>query len=117
MYEIATFCKANRGKLHEKLILLSLEWPSVFQPWGSAALTESDLAPLRTFHCRDARCYKASDRGAVMKAIYQEFGTAEAFDQYVQRELPPILAECKQQYRSLLSRLIAKNLEYVFGDA
>ena len=114
--EIATFCKAHRGQLDERLILLSLDWPSALDPRGSAELTAAELAPLRSFNCRDALCFKASDRGAVLKAVYEEYGSAEAFDQFVRTELPPILAECKRQYRSLLPRVILRNLLLVLGD-
>jgi hypothetical protein len=86
-------------------------------PFRSAALTEAELEPLRRFSCRDAQCYQASDRGALLQIIHDEWvGGAEAFDLYVQTELPPIFAESKRQYHLLLTKLLLQNLRHLSGD-
>ena len=116
MYEVATFCKAHKADLDRRLIMLSTEWPAVFSPFKHAGLSEAELQPLRDFHCREARCFKPSDRGYVLQAIREEWGSEAALDQYVQTELPPILAACKRQYSMLLVNVTLQNIEYMVGE-
>ena len=79
------------------MLLLSISWPSVLSPFKDAALTDAGVAPLVEFRCRDAHCFKATDRAVVLKAIRDEWESEEAFDAYVSKELPDILAESKRQ--------------------
>ena len=79
-------------------------------------LTDEEHAAFRDFRCRDARCFKPADRAYVLKAIRNEWGTEEAFDRYVQTELPKILAVSKRAYSERLVRLLQSNLDHMFGD-
>ena len=58
VYEIATFCRDRKDTLDEDLILLSLTWPSVFNPFKSSKLTRDELAHLKGFSVRHASAFK-----------------------------------------------------------
>ena len=49
VYELATFCRMHKDHLDKRLLLLSPTWPSVFNPFKSAQLTEEELKPLTHF--------------------------------------------------------------------
>ena len=51
-------------------------------------LTEAELGWLRDFRCRDARCFKASDRAEVMQAIRDAWGSEETFDTFMRMCAP-----------------------------
>ena len=85
-------------------------------PFKSAELSEGELQQLYEFRCQDARCFKPADRAYVMAAIVEEFGSEAAFDLYVRKELPGILAECKKRYSRLLQTIGAQNLEHIAGE-
>ena len=69
VYELATFCKAHKDELSKRLLLLSISWASVLSPFKDPELTGEERDAFRNFHCRDARCFKPSDRAYVLKAI------------------------------------------------
>jgi len=116
VYEIATFCRANKEDLHRRLILLSLSWPSIANPFKSAEPTDEELEPIRTFDCDSARCFKPSDRAAVMEAIRREWQSQHSFNEWVRSELPGIFAACKRQYSTLLLNYVTEKLGHVTGE-
>jgi len=116
VYELATFCKEHKGDLSERLLLLSVSWAPLQSLFMDPELTAEERDALRDFRCRDARCFKPADRAYVLQAIRDEWGTEEAFDQYVQTELPEILAASKRAYSQRFVCVLQGNLEHMFGD-
>jgi hypothetical protein len=116
VYELATFSKYHKHELPQRLLLLSISWASVFSLFKDPELTVEERSAFCKFHCRDARCFKPSDRAYVLKAIRDEWGSEEVFDQYVQTELPKIFAASKRAYSQLLWLTLLSNLEHMFGD-
>jgi hypothetical protein len=116
VYELATFCKEHKDELSQRLLLLSISWAPLHSPFKDPELTEEERDAFRDFRCRDARCFKPSDRAYVLQAIRDEWGTEEAFDRYVQTELPVILAVSKRAYSRRFVRVLRSNVEYMFGD-
>jgi len=116
VYELATFSKYHKHELPQRLLLLSISWASVFSLFKDPELTAEERSAFCKFHCRDARCFKPSDRAYVLKAIRDEWGSEEVFDQYVQTELPKIFAASKRAYSQLLWLTLLSNLEHMFGD-
>ena len=68
-------------------ISLSLSWPSSFSPFKAAKLSEKELNWFRNFSCREASCFKPSDRAFVIDSIRKEFGSEENFDLFVATSL------------------------------
>jgi hypothetical protein len=116
VYELATFCKEHKHDLSQRLLLLSIDWAPLLSPFKDPELTDEERNAFRDFHCRDARCFKPADRAYVLQAIRNEWGSEEAFDRYVQTELPEILAASKRAYSQRFARLLQSNLEHMFGD-
>jgi hypothetical protein len=116
IYELATFCKVHQEELSERLLLLSIDWAPSHSLFKDPELTREEKEALRDFRCRDARCFKPADRAYVLEAIRSEWGTEEAFDKYVQTELPKILAASKRAYSQRFVRVLQSNLEHMFGD-
>ena len=120
VYELASFCKKHRGdKLHEKLVLVSLEWPSSLSPlkaFFSPGLTETERGPLTSFCCREAEAFKPCDRATVLAAIREKFGSEAAFDTLVRTELVEVLKESKIRYSTKAMQTMSDTLELTFGD-
>ena len=120
VYELASFCQKHRGdKLHEKLVLVSLEWPSSLSPlkaFFSPGLTETERGPLTSFCCREAEAFKPCDRATVLAAIREKFGSEEAFDTLVRTELVEVLKESKIRYSTKAMQTMSDTLELTFGD-
>jgi len=105
VFELAV---AAKTKPHD-LLLISLEWPSVFSPWLSAQVTDAERSWFADFTCRDAQTFAPKDRIAVCEAIRHAFGTEAAFDLFVREELPAVLRRSKLQY--------ARRVRAAFRDA
>ena len=120
VYELASFCQKHRGdKLHEKLVLVSLEWPSSLSPlkaFFSPGLTETERAPLTSFCCREAEAFKPCDRATVLAAVREKFGSEAAFDTLVRTELVEVLKESKIRYSTTAMQTMSDTLELTFGD-
>ena len=116
VFELATFCRRHRDELDERLTLLSLQWPHFASPWKRHGLSADEMGWLRDFRCRDARCFKASDRAEVMQAIRDDWGSEASFDAFVREELPKVLAAGKRKYNGLMAREAARMFDYMFGD-
>ena len=120
VYELASFCQKHRGdKLHEKLVLVSLEWPSSLSPlkaFFSPGLTETERGPLTSFCCREAEAFKPCDRATVLAAVREKFGSEAAFDTFVRTELVEVLKESKIRYSTKAMQTMSDTLELTFGD-
>ena len=106
---------SSRNLIDERLLLLSLDWPSALSPFKQAELTEAELAPLRSFSCLDAMCFLPSDRPKVLSEIEHTFGSHEAFDAFVREELPDLLRKSKVRYCGRLATVAASSLEMLLG--
>ena len=115
VYELATFCKMHRNTLDEKLVLLSLDWPSVLHPLKPAALTDGERAWFEGFSCTKVQCAKPCDRATVLGQIREEWGSEEAFERFVQTELPLVLERSKRRYSRQLLRTTFEAFDLAFG--
>ena len=116
VYELATFCKANQQQLSSKPLVLSLEWPSSLYPFKRKGLSNREIAWLSNFRCRNARCYKPSDRALLLAAIRSKWGSEAAFDDFVRTELLEVMRVSKARYQQQLWDTAGRNFELVFGD-
>ena len=116
MFELATFCKHHKDDLSNRLILLSLDWPEVSNPFKESNVTEEEVGWFVNFRSRDARCFKPSDRAVVLQAVRTAWGSETAFDKYVQTELLQIFGLSKQQFCSLITTTASETLEHLLGD-
>ena len=120
VYELATFC--NEHKLHidpqpeARLTLLNLKWPGTLSPFKSETVEPEEERWFTEFRCRDARCFKPSDRSFMLAAIREAWGSEEKFDRFVATELPRTLQRSKKQYRRQLATVLTRQLELLFGD-
>ena len=120
VYELATFTRMH--EMHEddapsdKLLLLSLDWPSSFSPFKQAMVSDEEQQWLAGFSCRNARCFKPADRAFVLKSIRDEFGSEEAFDTFVRKNLPRVLGRSKREYRSRITSVALDVVDLVFGN-
>ena len=71
---------------------------------------------MKTFQCRKARCFQPSDRALLLQSIRDEWGSLEAFDNFVREALPAIMVTSKLQYRTRFRRVVAESMELLFGD-
>ena len=99
----------------QTLPLLSLSWNSSLSPFKQAKLSDKELNWFRSFSCREAQCFKPSDRAFVMNAIREEFGSENEFDKFVQTQLPKVLAVSKHEYSTQLVSVASEALQMVFG--
>ena len=100
----------------DKLILLSTDWPSSLSPAKRSTLDDDELRLLRDFSCRKAHCFKPIDRATVLHDIREQWGSEEAFDAFVQDELPAVLESSKRQYYRSWRDEVLKMLDLVLGD-
>ena len=114
VYELATFSKIQGDAVHQKLLLFSLEWPN-FSLRHSSALSECEREWFTSFSCLKVDCFKPEDRATVMAEIRESWGSEEAFDSYVQSELPRIMEESKRRYARQLLTVALRTLENTFG--
>ena len=115
VYELATFCNMHKGHLDERLLLLSPTWPSVFNPFKSAQLTEEELKPLTHFTLAEVQCAMPRDRAIVLEQIRREWGSEAAFETFVRTQLPGLLASSKRRYSQQMARVAGRAFEMAFG--
>ena len=106
--------------LSRRILILSLNWPGSLSCNKVAGLTGEEEGWLKTFHCREAECFKPSDRATVLAAIRAEWGTKDesgeaVFDAFVQTKLVEIFAKSKQAYQKQLARTMYHSFELSFG--
>ena len=117
VYELATFCKRHAGaELRRRLLLLSLEWPGVLAPWKRQELSAAEEGWLQRFRCVHAKCFKPSDRAMLLARIRDEWGSEEAFDEFVRTELREVMMQSKAQYQRQMSSVAADSFDLLFGD-
>ena len=114
VYELATFCKAHRNILENKLLLLSLEWPSSLNPFKREALSEREKSWFANFSCLQAKCYKPSDRAMLLAAIRAKWGSEEDFDRFVRTDLLEVMRESKARFRRQLRDVAAQSFDMAF---
>ena len=83
VYELATFCrekklekeeKRDTRDIHERLLLLSLDWPDPLSPFKSAKLTHKERAWFENFSALRVQCTKPADRATVFGEIRRTWG-------------------------------------------
>ena len=115
MYELATFCRMHKGHLDSRLLLLSLTWPSVFNPLKSSRLSEEELAPLTGFRLADVQCAMPRDRAIMLDALRREWGSEAPFEDFVRTQLPQVLAASKQRYSRQMASVAGRAFGMAFG--
>lgn len=116
MYELASFCKILQRDPKRRLLLFSLEWPSSFNPFKRSKLSEEDLfSYFKDFSCYDASCFKPADKGYVLGEIRKEWGSEQAFDEFVRTKLPLLFAESNKTYSGQLKLVASRSLEQLLG--
>ena len=115
VYELATFCRMHKDHLDQRLLLLSPKWPSVFNPFKSAQLTEEELKPLTHFTLAEVQCAMPRDRAIVLEQIRREWGSEAAFETFVRTQLPGLLASSKRRYCRQMARVAGRAFEMAFG--
>jgi len=115
VYELASFCKILEKQNGRRLLLFSLDWPSSIFQFESSEVSEEEASYFKHFRCRKAECFIPADRGWVLGEIRREWGSEQAFDNYVITKLPLIFAESKQMYGEQLKTVASRSLELLFG--
>ena len=96
------------------LLMLSLAWPSSLNPLNRPTLSAEERGWLTNFRCREARCFKPSDRVTVLAAVRSKFGTEEKFDHFVQTELLKVLERSKREYADKIMNVVEDAARMVF---
>ena len=96
-------------------MLLSTRWGWSFTPFGNGAISDDEIAPIRTFRCRDARTLRPTDRALLLSYIRKEWGSEDAFDAFVRTELPLMLVHNKHRFTGQLCRIAGEHLDVAFG--
>jgi hypothetical protein len=117
IFELATWCHVHRDNLDGKLFLASLDWDHFASAYKAAELSEEELDTMRTFSLDNMRSFKASDQADVLAAIRKRWGSEEAFEAFVQTQLPRVLAKCKRQYYGLVQKTLSDTLEKALDSA
>ena len=102
VYELCTFTQTH-GADADKLLFLSLDWPAWWSPqlwFQTARLTTAEEELFQRFSARNARCFAPFDRAIVLSKIREEWGSEEAFDEFVRSKLPGVLLEGKRAWAS-----------------
>jgi len=110
----------EQNELSRRILLFSLRWPGTFSCQKSDELDNDEEEWFASFRCREAQCFKPSDRGTVLAAIREEWGTEtkageDAFDEFVQTTLIEVFKHSKQQYQKKLLRTAYRSFELTFG--
>ena len=71
---------------------------------------------LRNFSCETAHCFKPIDLATVLNFIRQEWGSEQAFDDFVHNELPSVLRASKRRYARTFRNEVFKTIDLVLGD-
>ena len=115
VYELATFCRMHKDHLDQRLLLLSPTWPSIFNPFKSAQLTEEELKPIVNFSLAEVQCTMPRDRAVVLDAIRREWGSEAAFESFVRTQLPKLLAVSKRRYSQQIVSVATRAFQMAFG--
>lgn len=115
VYELAAYCRKYHAELESRLLLFSLDWPTALCSYEPETI-HKEAEWLRNFSCRTAHCFKPIDRATVLRDIRLQWGTEEAFDDFVHKELPTILLASKRRYLRTFRNEVLKTVDLVFGD-
>ena len=64
--------------------------------------TQKEREWITGFRCRDAGCFKPSDRAIVLQVVRDKFGSEDKFDEFVHVQLLKVLERSKREYSSKL---------------
>ena len=109
---------ALHSYLDDDLLLLSPHWNAArgLQCCETTELTTEELEAVQNFRCRDARTFKPGDRAIVLAAIRADWGSEEAFDEFVHTKLPKVYEGSKKRYSRQLWSAVEDSLQLVFSD-
>ena len=62
------------------------------------ASRKQELSLLRNFRCAEVHCLMPKDRAFVLAEVRRLWGSLDAFDTFVQQELPVVLRASKERY-------------------
>ena len=105
----------HKDHLDQRLLLLSPTWPSIFNPFKSAQLTEEELKPIVNFSLAEVQCTMPRDRAVVLDAIRREWGSEAAFESFVRTQLPKLLAVSKRRYSQQIVSVATRAFQMAFG--
>ena len=115
VYELAAFCRRHRNDLKNRLLLFSLDWPTSLCSYVPVTIHQ-EAEWLRNFSCETAHCFKPIDRATVLNFIRQEWGSEQAFDDFVHNELPNVLRASKRRYVRTFRNEVFNTIDLVLGD-
>jgi len=113
VFELAMFSRWHKdeNRLEDFIHMLGLDW-DIF----TSDLQQSEEDRLLDFSCRQAWCWNPEDRAVLLNTIRDEWGTEQAFDEYVQQELPQIALKCKQRFAVLPFKAAEGIFEIMLGN-
>lgn len=116
VFEFAMFCRRYSGPLcwclEKDILILSSRSND-----SSAEFPNTELVALRAFRCRTAQTFQPMDRARILSYIRSEWGSEEAFDNFVHNELTAILASsCLRNCQSSTFSTLIQRLDLCFGS-
>ena len=97
------------------MLLFSLDWPTSLCSYVPETIHQ-EAEWLRNFSCETAHCFKPIDRATVLNFIRQEWGSEQAFDEFVHNELPSVLRASKRRYARTFRNEVRNTIDLVLGD-
>ena len=85
------------------------------QIFAALSPRQTELAPLTGFRLADVQCAMPRDRAIVLGSIRREWGSEAAFEDFVRRQLPEVLAASKQRYSRQMASVAAQAFAMAFG--
>merc|ERR1711865_1045720 len=121
VYELSEFVLLHRESLDKdgKLQFIGLNWPAWWNPlnwFRTPALSPHELAAMKSFSCRAARCYLPANRAYILGEIRRAWGREEAFDLWVQEHMPKIVEWGKCEYMGASLRAVKEAAAFLFSS-
>jgi len=110
---------ALKSKQQHQIVAIGLEWPSWANPlhWvRPVQLSHDEEFTLRTFKLSKAYSFSPAHKADTIRAIIEEWGDKEAFEKYVQEELPVKVLEAKRQWFRTIVNVFWDALSLLFGE-
>ena len=79
-------------------------------------LTETERLAVENFSCRSAQCFVPWDRAVVLDEIRREWGSTDAFDEYVRTHLAEVIGHGKSDYYDNPWRAVVQAIALLFGN-
>lgn len=104
-----------------KLVLVSLSWHSWYNPFAVFRRVHLTKRELWVYCGARIRAEKQSfgdgrqDKDTVLARIREEWGSEDAFDQYVRQTLPHVLLEGKRLYYQQFGKVMIRTMRILFG--